>query len=108
MMTEQPTDPEQPLVSPSAEPLSAEPLSAEPPSAEPLSAGPAAADPAESAQDAVQLLVRAVGQLPPAERDRVYAWLISAGFRASAPDVPVPVPAQLARRLRWALRGEFE
>jgi hypothetical protein len=31
--------------------------------------------------DASALLVRALGQLPPADRDRVYTWLLGTGFQ---------------------------
>jgi hypothetical protein len=51
------------------------------------------------ATDASRLLVQAVGQLPPADRDRVYAWLLRTGFRSS----PAGVPGPLARRVGWEL-----
>jgi hypothetical protein len=51
------------------------------------------------AADASRLLVQAVGQLPPADRDRVYAWLLRTGFRSS----PAGVPGPLARRVGWEL-----
>ncbi len=51
------------------------------------------------ATDASRLLVEAVGQLPPADRDRVYAWLLRTGFRSP----PTAVPDPLARRLGWEL-----
>jgi hypothetical protein len=51
------------------------------------------------ATDASRLLVEAVGQLPPADRDRVYAWLLRTGFRSA----PTAVPGPLARRLGWEL-----
>src|SRR5512135_1026915 len=35
--------------------------------------------------DAVALLVRAVNQLPPADRDRVFAWLLRLGGRPYSP-----------------------
>jgi hypothetical protein len=54
------------------------------------------------ATDASRLLVQAVGQLPPADRDRVYAWLLRTGFRSS----PAGVPGPLARRLGWELGGQ--
>ena len=49
--------------------------------------------------DASRLLVQAVGQLPEADRDRVYAWLLRTGLRPSAAGAPSP----LARRLGWAV-----
>ncbi len=49
--------------------------------------------------DAARLLVQAVGQLPAADRDRVYAWLLRTGMRPS----PAGVPGLLARRLGWAV-----
>jgi len=49
--------------------------------------------------DASRLLVQAVGQLPAADRDRVYAWLLRTGMRRSSTGVPGP----LARGLGWAL-----
>ena len=49
--------------------------------------------------DASRLLVQAVGQLPAADRDRVYAWLVRTGMRASSTGAPGP----LARRLGWTL-----
>src|ERR1700685_961401 len=54
---------------------------------------------AADATDASRLLVEAVGQLPPADRDRVYAWLLRTGFRPQ----PAAVPGPLARRLGWEL-----
>lgn len=56
----------------------------------------------EAAEDASRLLVQAVGQLPPADRDRVYAWLLRTGFRSPHAGVPGP----LARRLGWELGGQ--
>jgi hypothetical protein len=56
-------------------------------------------EPTADAADASRLLVQAVGQLPPADRDRVYAWLLRTGFRSSQAGVPGPV----ARRLGWEL-----
>ena len=49
--------------------------------------------------DASRLLVQAVGQLPAADRDRVYAWLLRTGLRPS----PAGVPGPLARRVSWEL-----
>ena len=59
------------------------------------------ADPPADAEalDASRLLVQAVGQLPEADRDRVYAWLLRTGLRPSR----TGAPGQLARRLGWSL-----
>ena len=46
----------------------------------------------QAADDPVHLLVKAVGSLPPEERDRLYAWLLR---RASA--MPWPTPMRLQR-----------
>ena len=65
-------------------------------SSEPFVPPESAAD--AEATDASRLLVQAVGQLPAADRDRVYAWLLRTGFRPS----PAGVPGPLARRLGWS------
>ena len=52
--------------------------------------------------DASRLLIQAVGQLPEADRDRVYAWLLRTGLRPS----PAGAPGPLARRLGWALGAQ--
>jgi hypothetical protein len=70
---------------------------------------PAASPDPEPSPDAVELLVRAVGQLDTADRDRVFAWLLrrdagalaaaasaaQAGPAAAAPEVAIP------RRAMW-------
>ncbi len=43
--------------------------------------------------------MQAVGQLPAADRDRVYAWLLRTGMRPSSTGGPGP----LARRVGWAV-----
>ena len=55
--------------------------------------------PTPGPRTASRLLVQAVGQLPPEDRDRVYAWLLRTGFRSQRAGVPGP----LARRLGWEL-----
>jgi hypothetical protein len=81
MMTESPMDPAAPA-SPEAGP----------------DAGP----------DAVELLVRAVGHLDPADRDRVFAWLLrrDAGQLALAGPV-LTAPEGTVRRSRWALNPDL-
>jgi hypothetical protein len=71
----------------------------EPDDLEPFVPPESPADADADATDASRLLVQAVGQLPPADRDRVYAWLLRTGFRPS----PAGVPGPLARRLGWEL-----
>jgi ParG len=61
----------------------------------------AAAPDAETA-DAARLLVRAVGQLPAPDRDRVYAWLLRTGLQPS----PTGAPGPLARRIGWELGAQ--
>ena len=58
-------------------------------------------DPAADAEavDASRLLAQAIGELPPADRDRVYAWLLRSGLRPSSTGTPGPV----ARGLGWSL-----
>jgi ParG len=71
----------------------------EPDDLEPFVPPESPADADSDATDASRLLVQAVGQLPPADRDRVYAWLLRTGFRSS----PAGVPGPLAPRLGWEL-----
>jgi hypothetical protein len=58
-----------------------EPAADEPGTGEPGAGGPGAGEPGaagpESAADPVRLLVRALGALPPEERDQVYVWLLA-------------------------------
>ena len=60
---------------------------------------PADAPDDAEALDASRLLAQAVGQLPEADRDRVYSWLLRTGLRPSRAGAPGP----LARRLGWSL-----
>jgi hypothetical protein len=69
---------------------------------------PAAADqpwPA-AAKDPVQLLVKAIGTLPEAERDRVYTWLLRRGFQPGEAGV-APIPGR-SRRVSVATLLEQE
>jgi hypothetical protein len=104
-----PPDPPEP-VDPPEPPEPADPPAPPGPTEPPIPAGTLDPDdlepfvPPESAADAgaadaSRLLVQAVGQLPPADRDRVYAWLLRTGFRSQLAAVPGP----LARRLGWEL-----
>lgn len=52
--------------------------------------GPAAA------KDPAQLLVKAIGALPEADRDRVYTWLLRRGFQTSEAGV-VAIPGRSRR-----------
>ena len=86
--------------SPEAQPSGAQPAEAQPSGAQPVEAQSPEAQPTErqpgegqpqaaapsartalSSMDASALLVRALGQLPPADRDRVYTWLLGTGFQ---------------------------
>lgn len=51
------------------------------------------------AEDVSRLVIEAVGQLPEADRDRVYAWLLRTGMRPS----PTGMPGPLARQASWEL-----
>ena len=65
---------------------------------------PAADQPAVTAgtaTDAARLLVRALAQLPDADRDRVYTWLLSTSLSPQA-----GVIAPLSRRVAWAVQAE--
>jgi CO/xanthine dehydrogenase Mo-binding subunit len=57
------------------------------------------ADADAEAEDASRLVIEAVGQLPEADRDRVYAWLLRTGMRPS----PTGMPGPLARQASWEL-----
>jgi hypothetical protein len=46
-----------------------------------------------SSSETVQLLVKALGMLPAAERDQVYTWLLSRGM--AGPYGPGPLPGRL-------------
>jgi hypothetical protein len=59
--------------------------------------------------DPVELLVRAVGQLDTADRDRVYAWLLRRDASSPAPAGAAPAaPEAAARRRAWALAPELQ
>jgi hypothetical protein len=107
-----PPDPPEPPdpVDPPEPPEPANPPVPPGPTEPPIPAGPFEPDDLEpfvppepeaeaDATDASRLLVQAVGQLPPADRDRVYAWLLRTGFRSP----PTAVPGPLARRLGWEI-----
>jgi hypothetical protein len=59
-----------------------DPAAAEP--AAPAAAAREVATPAGSPADPVQLLVKAVGMLPGAERDEVYVWLLGRGLAGTS------------------------
>jgi hypothetical protein len=62
----------------------------------------------EPGPDAVELLIRAVGQLDPADRDRVFAWLLRRDAGAQAPAGPFLMASEgAARRHAWALNPEL-
>jgi hypothetical protein len=69
---------------------------------------PAAPASPEPGPDAVELLVRAVSRLDPADRDRVFAWLLrrDAGLLAPTGSV-LMAPEGTARRNRWALNPDL-
>jgi len=56
---------------------------------------------AGTATDAARLLVRALAQLPDADRDRVYTWLLSTSLPSEA-----GVTGPLRRRIAWAVQAE--
>jgi CO/xanthine dehydrogenase Mo-binding subunit len=49
--------------------------------------------------DVSRLVIAAVSQLPEADRDRVYAWLLRTGMQPS----PTGMPGPLARQASWEL-----
>jgi hypothetical protein len=68
---------------------------------------PAAPSSPEPGPDAVELLVRAVSRLNPAERDLVFAWLLRR-VGLPAPTGPVLMaPEGTARRNAWALSPDL-
>ncbi len=72
-------------------------------------ADPAATPDPEPAPDAVELLVRAVGRLDPADRDRVFAWLLRRDAGGAGPAGPILMgPEGAARRHAWALNPELQ
>jgi hypothetical protein len=56
---------------------------------------------APASTDAARLLVRALAQLPAADRDRVYTWLLGTSLSPQA-----GVIAPLSRRLGWAVQAD--
>jgi hypothetical protein len=69
-------------------------------------ADPAAPADPDPGPDAVELLMRAVGRLESADRDRVFAWLLRRD--AGAPAGPfLMAPEGAARRYAWALNPEL-
>jgi hypothetical protein len=101
MMTEPPADSAAPAAA-AAAPAAAVPAT---PAA---AAAPAATPGPELGTDAVELLVRAVGQLHPADRDRVFAWLLRRDAGAPAPAGPfLMAPEGAARRIAWAFNTEL-
>jgi ParG len=90
-----------------------EPPASDPPPADPVPERPSPAPappqppgrrPSPSAEssstDTARLLVRALAQLAPDERDQVYTWLLSSSLPELGP------PSQLTRQLSWAMRAE--
>ena len=71
----------------------------------PETSPPSAADQpgvtAGTATDAARLLVRALAQLPDADRDKVYTWLLSTSLPSEA-----GVIGPLRRRIAWAVQAE--
>jgi hypothetical protein len=66
---------------------------------------PAPGGPAAEQAEVVRLLIKAVGTLPDAERDRVYAWFLERGITGSpgAPFATSPLPRQLREITSMAL-----
>jgi hypothetical protein len=54
---------------------------------------------AYSSMDAAGLLVHALGQLPPADRDKVYIWLLGTSLQLQ-PGLASPLSGQLTRAMR--------
>ena len=73
---------------------------ADQPAADPAGAAELPAGAATTSTDAARLLVRALAQLPAADRDRVYTWLLGTSLTPQA-----GVIAPLSRRLGWAVQG---
>ncbi len=90
------TEPPQPAEDQPAEDQPAEDQPSEDP------AGPAGLPAtAGTSIDAARLLVRALAQMPPADRDRVYTWLLGTSLSLQ-PGVMAPI----SRRLGWAVQAE--
>ncbi len=81
----------------------AEPAEPTEPAAPPEAAGPGMA---YSSMDAAGLLVHALGQLPPADRDKVYIWLL--GTSVQLPPGPASqLGVQFTRTARPATQQDF-
>jgi hypothetical protein len=75
----------------------------EPPTDHDASTGP------QPGSDPAELLVRAVGQLDPADRDRVLAWLLSRDAGSTPATWPfLMAPGGAARRGAWALNPALQ
>jgi hypothetical protein len=62
----------------------------------------------DAAKDPAQLLVKAIGALPEADRDRVYTWLLHRGFQTREAGV-VAVPGRSGRvSVAAVLEPEFQ
>jgi ParG len=72
-------------------------------SAEPAESAEPVGGTAFSGMDASRLLVRALAELPPAERDKVYTWLLGTSLRMQ-PGLIGP----LGRRVGWAVDAEAQ
>jgi ParG len=59
---------------------------------------------AYSSMDASKLLVHALGQLPPADRDKVYTWLLGTSLHLE-PGLASPLSGQLTRAMRADVPG---
>ena len=60
----------------------------------------------DTAQDPARLLVKAIGALPEADRDRVYTWLLYRGFQTSEAGV-MAIPGR-SRRVSTMLEQRLE
>jgi ParG len=68
---------------------------------------PAAGQPGPAAaKDPAQLLVKAIGALPEADRDRVYTWLLHRGFQTREAGV-VAIPGR-SRRMATLLEQDLQ
>ena len=54
-----------------------------------------------SSMDTAALLVHALDQLPPADRDKVYTWLLGTSLQLQ-PGLVAPISGQLTRAIRHA------
>lgn len=60
-----------------------------------------------SSMDAAGLLVHALGQLPPAERDKVYTWLLGTSLQLQR-ELVAPLGGQLTRAIRVAAQPSLQ